>query len=301
MVDMSVTVGTLRLKNPVMPASGTFDDGLGKVMDLNRLGAIVTKTVTPEIREGCVPPRIVEYRDATLMACGLPNKGPEHYVKEIVRFYRRFATPLVASVSAPSIEEFARLTAAISVSGVAAIEANISCPNTEKDGLAFSMDCESTEKVIRAMKGVTDRPVWAKLTPNVTSIADVARAAESGGADAVTVANGMLGMEVDIENCRPALGNVMGGLTGPAIKPVLLRMAYQVARAVRIPVIGCGGIATAKDAIAYMMVGASAVQVGTATFIHPTVMLDIIAGIEEFCRRKGLDRASELTGALVTQ
>lgn len=298
MVDMSVRIGTLELKNPVMPGSGTFAEGLDKVMDLNRLGAIVTKTVTPDVREGCPPPRVVEYRDSTLMAIGIPCKGPEHYVREIVPFYRRFDTPLIASISAPSVEEFARLASYISVPGVAAIEANISCPNLKKDGLSFSMDCEATEHVIRAMKNATDRPVWAKLTPNVTNIAAVAQAAESGGADAVTVANGMLGMEVDVENFRPALGNVTGGLTGPATKPVILRMAYQVAHAVRIPVVGCGGISTAKDAIAYMMVGASAVQVGTANFIHPTAMLDIIAGIEDFCRRKGLARASYLTGAL---
>ena len=298
MVDMSVRIGTLELKNPVMPGSGTFAEGLDKVMDLNRLGAIVTKTVTPDVREGCPPPRVVEYRDATLMAIGIPCKGPEHYVNEIVRFYRRFETPLIASISAPSVEEFARLASYISVPGVAAIEANISCPNLKKDGLSFSMYCEATEHVIRVMKSATDRPIWAKLTPNVTDIAAVAQAAESGGADAVTVANGMLGMEVDVENFRPALGNVTGGLTGPATKPVILRMAYQVAHAVRIPVIGCGGISTAKDAIAYMMVGASAVQVGTANFIHPTAMLDIIAGIEDFCRRKGLARASYLTGAL---
>lgn len=298
MVDMSVRIGTLELKNPVMPGSGTFAEGLDKVMDLNRLGAIVTKTVTPDVREGCPPPRVVEYRDATLMAIGIPCKGPEHYVNDIVQFYRRFKTPLIASISAPSVEEFARLASYISVPGVAAIEANISCPNLQKDGLSFSMDGEATEHVIRAMKSATDRPIWAKLTPNVTDIAAVAQAAESGGADAVTVANGMLGMEVDVENFRPALGNVTGGLTGPATKPVILRMAYQVAHAVRIPVIGCGGISTAKDAIAYMMVGASAVQVGTANFIHPTAMLDIIAGIEDFCRRKGLARASYLTGAL---
>jgi len=176
MVDMSVRIGTLELKNPVMPGSGTFAEGLDKVMDLNRLGAIVTKTVTPDIREGCPPPRVVEYRDATLMAIGIPCKGPEHYVNEIVRFYRRFETPLIASISAPSVEEFARLASYISVPGVAAIEANISCPNLKKDGRSFSMDCEATEHVIRAMKGATDRPIWAKLTPNVTDIAAVAQA-----------------------------------------------------------------------------------------------------------------------------
>ncbi len=298
MVDMAVTVGGLRMANPVMPGSGTFGEGLEKVMDLNRLGAIVTKTITPDKREGCRPPRVVEYKDATLMAIGIPCKGPEHYMEELVPIYRAYDTPLICSVSAPTVEAFAELTAQISIDGVEAIEANISCPNLEKDGKAFSMDVRATETVIRAMKQVTDRPVFAKLTPNVTDIAEIGLAAQAGGADAITVANGLLGMAVDVENFRPALGNVTGGMTGPAMKPVLLRMCYQVCQAVSVPVIGCGGIATASDAIEYMMVGASAVQVGTINFIHPTVMLDIIDGIEDFCRRKGLTRAADLTGAM---
>jgi dihydroorotate dehydrogenase (NAD+) catalytic subunit len=298
MVDMTVEIGGLRLKNPVMPGSGTFGEGMDKVMDLARLGAIVTKTITPDKREGCPPPRVVEYKDATLMAIGIPCKGPEHYVNEIVPIYRRFATPLVASVSAPSVEAFGRLAAFVSVPGVAAIEANISCPNLEQDGRAFSMDAEASRLVIARMKQSTDRPIWAKLTPNVTDIAAVAQAAEAGGADALTVANGLLGMAVDVENFRPALGNITGGMTGPALKPVILRMAWQVARAVRIPVIGCGGIASASDAIEYLMVGCSAVQVGTISFVHATAMLDIIDGIEAFCRRKGIARARDLTGAM---
>ncbi len=298
MVDMAVDIGGLRFRNPVMPGSGTFAEGMDKVMDLNRLGAILTKTITPDKREGCPPPRVVEYKDATLMAIGIPCKGPEHYVNELVPFYRRFDTPLIASVSAPSIEAFGKLTAYVSVPGVRAIEANVSCPNLAEDGRAFSMDAEATRRVIRRMKNSTDRPIWAKLTPNVTDIAAIAQAAEAGGADAVTVANGLLGMAVDIDNFRPALGNITGGMTGPALKPVLLRMAWQVARAVRIPVIGCGGISNASDAIEYMMVGCAAVQVGTISFVHPTAMLDIIDGIEAFCRRKGLARARDLTGAM---
>lgn len=298
MVDMSVTIGGLTLKNPVMPGSGTIAEGLGQVFDLGRLGAIVTKTITPDKREGCPPPRVVEYKDATLMAIGIPCKGPDHYVETIVPFYRPYDAPLVCSVSAPTVEGFGKLAAHVSVPGVAAIEANVSCPNLEKDGRAFSMDAEATGQVIRRMKATTDRPVWAKLTPNVTDIAAVAQAAEAGGADALTIANGLLGMAVDIENFRPALGNVTGGMTGPALKPIILRMAYQVARAVKIPVIGCGGIVSAADAIEYMMVGCSAVQVGTINFVHPAAMLDIVAGIEDFCRRKGVERARDLTGAM---
>lgn len=298
MVDMTVDIGGLTLKNPVMPGSGTMAEGLGQVMDLSRLGAIVTKTITPDIREGCPPPRVVEYKDATLMAIGIPCKGPDYYVESIVPFYRPYDAPLVCSVSAPTVDGFGKLTAHLSVEGVAAIEANVSCPNLEKDGKAFSMDADATEKAIRRMKEATDRPVWAKLTPNVTDIAAVAQAAQAGGADALTVANGLLGMAVDVENFRPALGNVTGGMTGPALKPIILRMAHQVAGAVDIPIIGCGGIVSAEDAIEYMMVGCSAVQVGTINFVHPTAMLDIVDGIEAFCRRKGIERVRELTGAM---
>ena len=202
MVDMSVNIGGLQMANPVMPGSGTFGEGLEQVMDLNRLGAIVTKTITPDRREGCRPPRVVEYKDATLMAIGIPCKGPEHYLDELVPIYKPYDTPLVCSVSAPTIDAFAALTEQISVDGVDGIEANISCPNLEKDGKAFSMDPRATEKVIRAMKAATDRPVWAKLTPNVTDIAEIALAAQAGGADAISVANGLLGMAVDIENFR---------------------------------------------------------------------------------------------------
>ncbi|MFV0385639.1 dihydroorotate dehydrogenase [Paracoccus sp. (in: a-proteobacteria)] len=301
MVDMSVNIGGLRLSNPVMPGSGTFAEGMARVLDLNRLGAIVTKTFTPHIREGCKPPRVVEYKDASLMAIGIPSKGPQHYIREVVPLYRDCTAPLVASISAPTVEDFARLAAMVSVEGVRALEINVSCPNLEKDGKAFSMEPDATARVVAAIRATTPLPIWAKLTPNVTDIAQIALAAERAGADAVTVCNGMLGMAVDIENFRPALGNITGGVTGPALKPVILRMCWQVAQATGIPVIGCGGIATAEDAIEYMMAGASAVQVGTANFIHPRAMLDVIDGIRAFCLRKGLTRASDLTGAMRTE
>jgi dihydroorotate dehydrogenase (NAD+) catalytic subunit len=295
---MRVRIGAIELKNPVMPGSGTMAEGLTRVMDLNRIGAIVTKTVTPDRREGCVPPRMVEYKDGSLMAIGIPSKGPDHYIAEILPHYRAFGTPLVCSVSAPTADAFGAIAAKLSVPGVSAIEANISCPNLEQDGRAFGMDAEASARVIWRMKSSTDRPVWAKLTPNVTDIAAVARAVEAAGADAVTCANGMLGMAVDVENFQPALGNITGGMTGPCMRPVILRMAWQVARAVSIPVIGSGGIATARDALEYLMVGCTAVQVGTQNFVHATAMLDVIAGIEAFCRRKGIRRVRDLTGAM---
>ncbi len=298
MVDMAVRIGSVELKNPVMPGSGTMGEGLARVMDLGRIGAIVTKTITPDKREGCPPPRMVEYKDGSLMAIGIPCKGPDHYIEEILPHYRSYDTPVVCSVSAPTVDDFGKLAAKLSVPGVSIIEANISCPNLLQDGRAFGMDADASAQVIRRLKASTDRPVWAKLTPNVTDIAAVAQAVESAGADAVTCANGMLGMAVDVENFQPALGNITGGVTGPCMRPVILRMAWQVARAVKIPVIGSGGIATAADALEYLMVGCSAVQVGTANFVHPTAMLDVIDGLAAFCRRKGIRAVRELTGAM---
>lgn len=298
MVDMTVRIGTTTLKNPVMPGSGTMGEGLARVMDLNRIGAIVTKTITPDKREGCPPPRMVEYKDGSLMAIGIPCKGPDHYIQEILPHYRDYDTPVVCSVSAPTVDAFGKLAAKLSVPGVSVIEANISCPNLDEDGKAFGMDAEASARVIRRLKEMTDRPVWAKLTPNVTDIAAVAQAVEAAGADAITCANAMLGMAVDVDNFQPALGNITGGLTGPCMRPIVLRMAWQVARAVRIPVIGSGGIAAARDAIEYLMVGCSAVQVGTINFVHPTAMLDVIDGIDAFCRRKGVGAVRELIGAM---
>lgn len=300
MVDLAVTIGDIELANPVMPGSGCFADGMERIIDLDRLGALVTKTVTPEIRVGNPQPRVVEYKDAMLSSIGIPCKGPDHYVAEIVPFYRRFAPPLVGSVLAGTVEEFGRITQRISVPGIAAIEANISCPNIEKDGRAFGMDPEATEQVVRHMKASTGCAVWAKLTPNVGDITEMALAAEAGGADALVVANAPLGMAVDVHTFRPRLGNLMGGLTGPAVKPMILRMVYQCAQAVAIPVIGGGGIATLADAVEYMLVGATAIQVGTANFIHPTTMIRIIDGLPEYCRQQGLDRVGDLIGAMKT-
>ncbi len=204
MVDLSVRIGRLALANPVMPASGTFSEQMADVLDINRLGALVTKTITADIREGNPPPRVAEFKDAVLWSIGIPSKGPAYYLGTLVPFYRQFEPPLVASISADTVEQFGELAARISVPGVAAIEANISCPNLKKDGLAFGMDPDATEQVIRAMTAATRVPVWAKLTPNVGDIAVVARAAEAGGAEAVVVANAMLAMAIDIHTAATA-------------------------------------------------------------------------------------------------
>lgn len=297
-VDMSVDIAGLKLANPVMPGSGTIAEGMADAMDLGRLGAIVTKTITKDLREGNPPPRVAELPNGTLFSIGIPSKGPDHFLREIVPFYQRFGAPLVASISADTVEDFAALAARISVPGVSAIEINISCPNLKKDGRAFGMDPDETGNVVRAIKAATKTPIWPKLTPNVGDIAEIARAAEAAGADALVCANAMLAMGVDVRTRLPKLGMVMGGITGPATKPVILRMAYQTAQAVSIPVIGCGGIASAEDAIEYLLVGCSAVQVGTSSFVSVSTMARVIDGIEAYCREQGFASVREIVGAM---
>ena len=298
MTDMRVAIGDLVLQNPVMPASGTFADGLSQLFSFDRLGALVTKTITAELRGGNPTPRVCEVGQGMLNSIGIPSQGIDHFLDHTLPFYRQFSAPLVVSVSAPTAEAFAAAVARLDVAGIAAIEANISCPNIEEDGHAFAMHARSTARVVEAMRRATRLPLWVKLTPNTGDVAAVARAAEGAGADALVVANTILAMSIDTETFRPRLGNIMGGLSGPAVKPVIVRMTYQCAKTVRIPVIGCGGIATAEDAVEYMLAGATAVQVGTATFVKPTAMLTVIDGLAAFCRRKGLARVASLTGAV---
>ena len=298
MVDLTTRIGSLQLRNPIMPGSGTFAEGLDDVIDLDRLGAFVTKSATPGLRSGNPIPRIAETPAGMLNSIGLPSKGVDDFLARIVPFYARFAPPLIASVSADTIAQFETMAAAVSVPGVAAIEANISCPNIEEDGRAFAMHADVTERVIRRMVAATDRPIWAKLTPNTGDIAEVARAAEAAGAEAVVVANTILGIAIDTETRRPLLGSVTGGLSGPAIRPIILRMVYQCARTVAIPVIASGGIGTAENVVEFMLAGATAAQVGTATFIHPTAMISTIDGLVEYCERHGIARVAELIGAV---
>ena len=300
-VDMSVRVGAITLQNPVMPASGTFAEGLAQVFDLNALGAFVTKTITHEKRQGNALPRVAETADGMLNSIGIPSKGLDAFLADVLPFYAPLRPPLVVSISAPTADGFARLARDVSLPGVAAIEANISCPNLEADGRAFAVLPETTAQVVAKLRKATDLPLWVKLSPNTTDIAAVARAAEAEGADAVVVANTILGMAIDAQSFRPRLGNMMGGLSGAAVKPIILRMTYQVAKAVTIPVLGCGGIATAEDAVEYLLAGATAVQVGTATFLHPSAMPEIIAGLQDFCARRGVARLRDLTGALQQQ
>lgn len=298
MVDMTVKIGELTLANPVMPASGTFAEGLAGVVDFNRLGAMVTKTITAELRSGNPVPRVAELGNGLLNSIGIPSKGIAHFLSETLPFYRQFRTPLVVSISAPTVEDFARTAAELDQPGIAAIEANISCPNIEEDGRAFAMVPGSTARAVDALRAATKLPLWVKLTPNTGDVAAVARAAEDAGADALVVANTILAMSIDIETFRPRLGNIMGGMSGPAVKPIIVRMTYQCAQAVSIPVIGCGGISNADDAVEYMLAGARAVQVGTATFVRPHALTEVIDGLSDYCRRKGFDRVAGLTGAI---
>lgn len=298
MVDLSVKLGSLTLQNPIMPASGTFSEDLAEVIDLHGLGAHVTKTVTPEKRGGNPTPRVCEVRGSMLNSIGIPSKGVAHFIANVIPFYHRYDVPLVVSISANNADEFARICEQVSVPGVAAIEVNISCPNIEEDGKAFAMRPASTHAVMSRLRAATDLPLWAKLSPNTGETIEVAQAAQDAGADALVVANTLLAMAIDIHTRKPKLGNLMGGLSGPSLKPITLRMAYQCAKAVDIPVIGCGGISTVEDVIEYLIAGAAAVQVGTATFIKPDTMLTIIDQLRAYMVAQGLETLAPLIGSV---
>ena len=289
MADLNIRIGELELRNPVMPASGCFAIEYSEALDLNRL-------VSPVSRAGNPTPRVAEAHAGMLNSIGIPSKGLDYYRREVLPAYTGFDTPVVVSISADTVDEFAEAVAEMSLPEVAVIEANISCPNLEADGMAFAMTPETTYKVVSAIRRKTRHPFWAKLTPNASHIAAVAKAAEEAGADALVMGNTVLGMAIDVRTRKPRLGNVMGGLSGPAIKPIALRMVHQCYRSVRIPVIGCGGICSADDAVEFMLAGASAVQVGTASFIDPGVMQKIIDGLEAYCREMGVAHVRDLTG-----
>ncbi|MEK6534155.1 MAG: dihydroorotate dehydrogenase, partial [Thermodesulfobacteriota bacterium] len=285
---LAVDLCGLRLKNPVMTASGTFGYGeeYAPFCDLNRLGAIVVKGLSLEPRPGNPPPRIMETRCGMLNAVGLQNVGVRAFIAEKLPFLRQLNVTVIANIFGETIEEYRRVTEILTrAAGVHAIEVNISCPNVKKGGVAFGAYPDAAAAVTEMVRGETDLPVIVKLTPNVTDITEIARAVESAGADAVSLINTLTGMSVDIERRRPHLANVTGGLSGPAVKPVALRMVWQVVRSVKIPVIGIGGISTAADALEFLITGASAVQIGTANFIHPAATMEIIDGIEDYMIR----------------
>ncbi|UCH86363.1 MAG: dihydroorotate dehydrogenase [Dehalococcoidia bacterium] len=289
----------LLLANPVMAASGTFGYGLemAKELDIQRLGAIVCKGTTLRRRRGNPQPRTVETPAGMLNSIGLQNMGVEALIRDIAPIWATWRVPVVVNIAGESVEEYARLARRLDgVAGVSGLELNISCPNVAT-GMVFGSSLQMTAEVTAAVRRETTLPVIVKLTPNVSDISSVARAAADAGADALTLINTFPAMAIDVKNRRPSLGWTFGGLSGPALKPIALRLVYQTAAVVDVPLIGCGGIMTGLDAIEYIMAGASAVQVGTATFVNPRATLDVSEGIERFMQEEGVTDVHELIGA----
>ena len=300
--EMQVDIGGIVLKNPVMTASGTFGYAreFNDLMDLNCLGGIIVKGLSLEPSKGNPPPRIVETSGGMLNAIGLENVGLDAFIKEKLPFLMPFNVPVFANIYGKTVEEYAELALRLNdVEGVAGLEINISCPNVKAGGIAFGSDSRSAHHVVSAVRARTHLPVMVKLSPNVTDVVEIAKSVEAAGADSVSLINTIAGMAVDARTRRPILANITGGLSGPAIKPVALRMVWQVAGQVNIPVIGVGGIMTAEDAVEFLIVGARAVQVGTANFINPRATQDIVEGIEAYMLENHIKCLDDLIGSLI--
>lgn len=295
--DLSVRIGALRMRTPVMVASGTFGYGeeYSELVDLSQLGAIVLKGITLQPKEGNPPPRICETPAGMLNAIGLQNVGVDALVSEKLPRLESLDVPVIANINGVNVEEYARLAAALDdVDRIDAIELNASCPNVSHGGMHFGTDPAVLRGLTAAVRARTSKPLIVKLSPNVTDVGAVARAAEAGGADGLSLINSVLAMAVDVEKQRPRLGNVTGGLTGPAIRPLAVRMVWQAARAVSVPIVGQGGIMKAEDALEFLLAGASAVAVGSATFVDPTAALAVTDGIREYMARHGFAQVDEL-------
>ena len=303
-VSLEVNVAGIRMKTPVMVASGTFGYGSEYVdfVDLNQLGAIVVKGITSEPWPGNPMQRIIETPSGMLNAIGLQNVGVDHFISEKLPYLRDFDVPVVVNVCGETQEEYHEVTEKLdTAAGVAAIELNISCPNLDCGGMSFGGDSRLAGELVNNVRTRTGLPLLVKLSPNVTDIAEIARAIEDAGADGLSVINTLLGMAIDAETRRPQLANLTGGLSGPAIKPVALRMVWQVYNAVKIPIVGMGGIMTGEDAVEFFIAGASAVAVGTANFVNPRASLDVTDGIREYLETQGFDSVKELVGSLVRE
>lgn len=299
-VDLSVEIGPLRLKNPVMVASGTFGMGweLREVLPLSELGALIPKTITREARRGNPPPRTVETPAGMLNSIGLDNDGVEVFLRKHLPILVELGCPIIVSIAGKSVAEFGELAAALTARpGIAAIELNISCPNVA-GGVDFAVDAELCRRVVAAVRRQTNLPLLAKLTPNVSDIVAIARSAWEAGADAVTVANTLLGMAVDWRRRSPRLGGVMGGLSGPAIKPVTLRAVFQIARSVPVPIVAAGGISSIDDCMEFFVTGATAVQLGTVNFYNPGIITDVLRGLPSAIRELGASSLREVVGSL---
>lgn len=300
-INTSVDIGGVRLANPVMTASGTFGYAteFDEVLNLNRLGGVVMKGLSLYPAKGNPPPRIAETSCGMLNAIGLENVGIKRFISEKLPMMKPFATKVFINIYGKTVEEYAAIAdTAEGVAGIHGIEVNISCPNVSAGGLAFGVDPVAAAKVVKAVKAKTSLPVMVKLSPNVTDITEIARSVEGEGADSVSLINTLTGMGIDIHTRKPLLGNVVGGLSGPAVKPVAVRMVYQVAKAVKIPVIGMGGIMTAEDAVEFLIAGATAVQVGTANFVYPDAAEKVVDGIEAFLKEKGILDVNDLIGSV---
>ncbi|MCX6279086.1 MAG: dihydroorotate dehydrogenase [Bacteroidetes bacterium] len=304
MPDLSVNIAGLHFKNPVSTASGTFGygDEFRDFIDLARLGAVFVKAVTGKNREGNAYPRMAETSSGMLNSVGLQNKGVDHFCRDIYPRIRNFDTHIIVNVSGSTVEEYVEVAQRINeLEKIPAIELNISCPNVKLGGMAFGTIPSMATEVTAAVRKVYKKILMVKLSPNVTSITDLAKAVVDGGADVITMINTLLGMAIDAERRQPVLSTITGGLSGPAIKPVALRMVWQVHNAVKIPIIGLGGIMNAADAIEFLLAGASAIQVGTANFIDPCVSIKIIDGIEDYMNRHKIESVALLIGALRTE
>ena len=302
-VDLSVNVGALRLSNPILAASGTFGYGVefAHLVDLNRLGGIVVKGLSIEPMAGAPAPRLCETPSGMLNAVGLQNVGVRAFIAEKLPALRQYRTAVIANVFGYTVDEYVGVIRILEdAEGLSAYELNISCPNTAHGGIQFGSDPQMVSEVVTAARKAARRPLWVKLSPNVTDIGVIARAAEEAGADALTVANTYQAMSIDVLTRKSKLGRATGGLSGPAIKPITLRLVYEARRAVKIPVIGLGGIETAEDILEYIIAGASAVQVGTANFSQPTACVDILNQLEKACRNININSINSLIGSFQT-
>lgn len=301
MVDLRVDIGGLELKNPVATASGTFGFGeeFADFIDLNRLGGIFVKGLTLKHREGNDYPRMAETASGMLNAVGLQNKGIDYFIETIYPNIKKYDTEIFPNINGSIVEEYIEVAEKLNeVEGINSIELNISCPNVKEGGMAFGVSCPSAIAVTQAIRDVYKGHLIVKLSPNVTDITEIAKGVEGAGADAVSLVNTFLGMAIDAKTRKPLLSTITGGLSGPAIKPIALRMVWQVYNAVKIPVVGMGGIMNATDAIEFMLAGSSAIQVGTANFIDPQISIKILEGIEEYCKQNNISAVKDLIGAM---
>ena len=301
MAELNVNIGNLPLKNPVMTASGTFGYGIeyADFMDISRLGGIFVKGTTIQPREGDDYPRMAETPSGMLNAVGLQNKGADYFAEHIYPKIKDINTNMIVNVSGSSVETYVECAEKIAeLDRIPAIELNISCPNVKQGGMAFGVSAKGASEVVKAVRSAYKKTLIVKLSPNVTDITEIARAAEESGADSVSLINTLLGMAIDAERKRPILSTITGGMSGAAVKPIALRMVWQVAKAVNIPVIGLGGIMDWKDAVEFMLAGASAIQIGTANFIDPAVTVKVVEGINDYLNRHGYQSVKDIIGAL---